>query len=93
VPFGTDPSQVAQTLIGNITDDQVQQWSQGTPTDWALESFSAAKDHAYGVLPSPTAKGSYRLPASYVDDATAVVAIQLSKAGVRLAMVLNNSLR
>jgi hypothetical protein len=90
--LGTDPAQVAQTLTGNITDDQVQQWSQGTPTDSAMESFSVAKDHAYGLLPS-AAKGSYCLPASYVNDATAVVAIQLSKARVPLATVLNNALR
>jgi hypothetical protein len=33
------------------------------------------------------------LPAAYVADATAVTAEQLSKAGVRLAYVLNQALR
>jgi hypothetical protein len=88
---GTDPNVVANTLIGSITDAQVQQWSAGTPSDWAQESFAAARDHAY-VLPTPGADGTYTLSSAYVQDATQVVSIQLQKAGVRLAMILNDAL-
>ncbi len=91
--LGQDPGEVADMLINNITDAQVQEWSQGTPSDWAMESFAAGRDHAYGMLPQPNSKGSYRLTAAYINDATNVVATQLSKAGVRLANVLNDALR
>jgi hypothetical protein len=91
--LGRDPTEVAQTLLDGITEDQVQQWSQGTPEDWAAESFSLAHEHAYGMLPEPDANGTYRLTAKYVNDAANVVALQLSRAGVRLAKVLNEALR
>ena len=43
-------------------------------------------------LPAPNARGSYRLPDAYVAMATRDAAMQMSKAGVRLAAVLNKTL-
>jgi hypothetical protein len=40
----------------------------------------------------PSSRGTYRLSDEYVTSATADVAQQLSKAGVRLAFVLNKAL-
>ena len=68
-------------------------WQAGSPSDWAKESFKIAKDDAYGQLPEPSARGSYRLTDEYVTTATADVATQLTKAGVRLAFLLNKALR
>jgi hypothetical protein len=51
-----------------------------------------ANDDAYGRLPVPGARGSYRLTDAYVAMAVRDVASQLSKAGVRLAAVLNRAL-
>ena len=48
---------------------------------------------AYGLLPEPSSRGSYRLSDEYITTATDDVAQQLSKAGVRLAFVLNKALR
>jgi hypothetical protein len=90
--LGSDPVKVAKALIAKITQADVARWSQGTPTDWAQESFAVSRDHAYALLPVPTATGSYKLQPSYVADAKMVVASQLSKAGVRLASVLNEAL-
>jgi hypothetical protein len=90
---GPSETVIANQLIGNITDAQRAQWSSGTASDWATESFNVSKAHTYGLLPAPTSANHYTLPASYVTDATAVVAEQLSKAGVRLAFVLNNALQ
>jgi hypothetical protein len=42
--------------------------------------------------PKRDTKGVYHLDAVYVDDGNAVVALQLHKAGLRLAKVLNNAL-
>ena len=52
------------------------------------------KQHAYGLLPraEPRRGSHYELSQAYVDDATAVTAEQLSKAGVRLAFLLNRAL-
>jgi hypothetical protein len=88
----TDPPSIASDLIGHISKDQVKQWQAGSASDWAKESFLIAKADAYGQLPEPSGRGSYRLTDEYVTTATADVAAQLSKAGVRLASILNKAL-
>lgn len=90
--LGADERDSADRLIARITDAQRRQWSRGTPVDWALESFSVAKTHAYGLLPPMQEAHRYLLPESYVVDAVGITAEQLSKAGVRLAAVLNQAL-
>ena len=88
----TDPKSIASDLIGHISHTQASTWQAGSPSDWAMESFHVAKDDAYGQLPQPSARGSYRLTDEYITTATNDVAQQLSKAGVRLAFVLNKAL-
>lgn len=63
------------------------------PSDWAQETFKVAQDDAYGQLPAPFTRGSYRLTDDYVAMVANDVSAQLSKAGVPLAMVLNEALR
>src|SRR5215475_3585261 len=89
----SDPKSIASDLIGHISKQQVSTWQSGSPSDWAMESFQVAKADAYGQLPEPSAHGSFRLSDEYVTTATEDVALQLSKAGVRLAFVLNNAFR
>ena len=48
-----------------------------------------AKAYAYAPLLATGRPDHYELSAAYVADATAVTAEQLSKAGVRLAYLLN----
>jgi hypothetical protein len=88
----TDPQAIASDLIGHISRDQTSTWQAGTAADWAREAFKVAKDDAYGQLPEPSARGTYRLTDEYLTTATADVALQLSKAGVRLASILNKAL-
>jgi S1/P1 Nuclease len=90
--LGPNAKDIASVLIGRLSERDVQAWSQGEPSDWALESFKVARDDAYGQLPQPTTRGSFRLADIYIDMATRDVATQLSKAGVRLAWVLNKAL-
>lgn len=90
--LGTDSVDAADRLMARITDEERRRWSRGTPVDWALETFSAAKMQAYGALPPPDAAGRYALSETYVAEAVALSAEQLSKAGVRLAFVLNQAL-
>jgi S1/P1 Nuclease len=90
--LGVDETEIARRLIAGISAPQRARWSAGTANDWASETFSVAKSHAYGLLPPPRAPSQYELPAAYVADATAVSAEQLCKAGVRLAFMLNQAL-
>jgi hypothetical protein len=47
--LGTDPRQVAGSLIGQISEEQRQAWSSGAPSDWAMEAFALARRDAYGL--------------------------------------------
>lgn len=92
------PEKVADILLKRITPDQFDHWSSSNPETWANEAFALAKRKAYDGLPTPTlshsgAGVSYHLPKEYIDDARNVVAIQLSRAGVRLATTLNSVFR
>jgi hypothetical protein len=85
-------STVANKLLPKITAAKRTTWAKGTAADWANETFGVAKVNAYD-LPAPTSAHHYTLPKAYVTNAKAVVATQLSKAGVRLAFVLNQALQ
>jgi hypothetical protein len=87
-----DPKQVATMLTTAISVGDRQQWSRGTPADWAMESFGLARDHAYGLLSSPSGRGIYLLDDRYVRAADSDVRLQLGKAGIRLAVLLNKAL-
>ncbi len=91
--LGKDAADIAARLIGRISEAERARWSAGTPAEWALETYDVAKSHAYGLLPPADSSNRYALSDAYVADAIAVTAEQLSKAGVRLAFVLNKALR
>jgi len=90
--LGPSPKRIAATLNRRIAPADAQSWARGTPTDWAMETFTVAKDDVYGKLPQPNARGSFRLPDDYIAVAMRDVAAQLGKAGVRLAFLLNKAL-
>ncbi|MFI4866824.1 MAG: S1/P1 nuclease [Steroidobacterales bacterium] len=90
---GRDPRSVSQGLLARISSSDIEAWRRGDPADWARESFSLARSVSYDALPRADRRGDYRLSAAYVREAVDTVQLQLSRAGVRLAMVLNRSLR
>jgi hypothetical protein len=90
--LGESSAGVAQRLITEITPALRQAWSQGTAGDWARQSFALGRSIAYGELPRPDASGVYELPAGYVEAASDAVRVQMERAGVRLAAVLNAAL-
>ncbi|HEY7928850.1 MAG TPA: S1/P1 nuclease [Steroidobacteraceae bacterium] len=90
--LGDSAPQVANALWQQIGPRELAAWRRGRPQDWVLESFGLAQRVAYGELPAPTARGRYRLSARYMRDSRAVVALQLSRAGVRLAWLLERAL-
>lgn len=91
------PDSIAAYLNSRITATKAHQWSSPDPKKWAMESYSMGKRIAYGELPAPAANAgknaTYRLSKDYMSDGVEAVQIQLSKAGVRLANLLNASLR
>lgn len=91
-----DAEALAATLRARITPAQRIAWSKGDPAIWAREAFGVAKSTAYtigspaGCLQDPT---PIALPAGYAERPQAAAAIQLERAGVRLAAVLNGALK
>lgn len=91
--LGNDPVAVAADLDSQITPREADAWSAGGPAEWANESFAIAKHDIYGPLRGAHVDGeSIQLPDDYVLRERPVVAEQLEKAGVRLAVVLNKAL-
>jgi hypothetical protein len=89
---GGDAHAVADQWIATITDAESRAWQAGAPENWSQQSYELARDHVYGKLPPPDAKGVYHLDSTYIDDASSVVILQLHKAGLRLAKILNKAL-
>ena len=87
-PVKGDERAYALRLAGDITLAQSQQWSAGNAVSWANESYSIAVRMIYGQLPH-----SGSLPDNYETEALPIVNRQLSRAGVRLAEVLNAVLK
>jgi hypothetical protein len=95
--LGSDPIALATSLVAAITPAERERLGGGAddlnPEHWALESYALARDHAYLPLGPADADGRTRLTEAYIDDATAIVKLQLLRAGVRLAALLNQTLR
>lgn len=84
-----DPQEVAAALGRAITERERAAWEGGSIQDWVMESHRLAQTVAYGGLPraaDPTLDRGYDLRAE------AVIEVQLEKASVRLAYVLNERL-
>ena len=94
-PLGPDPDAAAAALSAAITPDEARAWARGSAADWARESYGVARAVAY-TLGTPAGCGREDaptpLPAGYADRALAAARIQLERAGVRLAWVLNTAL-
>ena len=81
---GLDEVEFADALEELFTTQQAKDFQKGTLTDWANEAHLLAKKFAYGKLPEDRALGQ-----QYYDATFEVVDMQLYRAGVRLAHVLN----
>ena len=88
---GKSPTTLANQLLMQIAPEQATLWAAGSFEEWAMEAFMIAKNDTYGTPPLSKATPQ-NLDAAYVARAEKDVAQQLSKAGVRLASVLNKAL-
>jgi len=91
--IGSDPSTIAQLIIASITPGQLAAWKKGDAIAWAKQSYDVSKLWVYGDLGTADATGKFVLTRSYVRHAKNATTKQLARAGVRLAKVLNESLR
>lgn len=79
----------ARALNGTIGDGDASAWPLSGTADWANESRRLALDFAYLVQVSDSGE----LAPDYVSEGRRIVETQLLKAGVRLAELLNRSLK
>ena len=89
--LGVSPRAIADQLLGQITPEQKAKWEQGSVDDWAMESFLISKRDVYGDPPL-SKEAVHHLDATYVAQAEKDAALQLTRAGVRLALLLNKLL-
>jgi hypothetical protein len=80
------PAEIAARIHVAVTGNDRQQWQQGTPADWALESLAIVRAQVYR-LPA-----SSEISANYAESARAVIRTRLAQAAIRLASLLNETL-
>lgn len=90
--LGRQPETVSGYLAANITETEKRKWAQGSAIDWANESFGIAKSEIYGRNRISGTMTDLRLPQGYARSEDRIAAVQLQKAGVRLAILLNRVL-
>ena len=92
--LGRTPAEIADKLDARLNVYQMKSWGQGTAASWAMESFDIGRRDAYALPSLPTCQsgGSVSLPADYAARAQEDATIQLLKAAVRMATVLNEAL-
>ena len=90
--LGSGPQEIAQQLIGQISTEDQARWASAAPQLWALEAHQIGVIRAFGVLSDSDEHGVPVLTDHYVQTAVQTVGTQLSKAGVRLAYVINQAL-
>jgi hypothetical protein len=93
--LGQDPQAAADTLVRGITPGNKAAWEKGDPRTWALEGFDIARNVVYTLGSRPGCgpdRPALSLPPGYDKTARETAAVQLQKAGVRLAAILNGAL-
>jgi nuclease S1 len=80
------PAEIAARIHAKLSGEDHQQWQQGTPADWALESLAIVRTQVYRF------PASGEIDATYIEVARAVIRTRLLQAGARLAWLLNEIL-
>jgi hypothetical protein len=80
---------LAAELNSRITPAEKAAWVRGSVEDWAMEGHGLAVQVAYGKLPHGT---THDLGDDYFNAVLPVVELQIEKAGIRLASILDQAL-
>jgi len=90
---GKDVDTLASDLLSKLNATKTAKWTAVLdPSDWATESHGLAVSYAYAHPNGTAVVANENLGTDYYDDGIEIVNEQLSKAGVRLAAVLNRAL-
>jgi len=93
--LGASPEDIAAKLDAKITKKNFKDWSKIDTKAWTMEAFGVAKSTAYNLPSHGTCAAKpapITLSAAYQKKAAAAASVQLERAGVRLANVLNEVL-
>jgi hypothetical protein len=96
--LGGSAPQIAAALDAQITVQDMQSWTSGDSRSWTMESFAMGRQDVYALarptaaLPTCQAPGSIALSVEYQARASEDAALQLKRAGIRMAGLLNNAL-
>jgi len=88
--MGRDATRIAGSIMASVSPAQRKAWQAGTPVAWAHESHRIARDSIY---PMVEGRRSLRLSNDYLRREFPATRQQLAKAGLRLAWLLNDTLR
>jgi mono/diheme cytochrome c family protein len=89
---GRSSVEVAADLQSRISPALERQWASRAPQLWALQAYQLGVDRAYGMVRAYDEQGRAALQEPEIEQAVNIAALQLSRAGVRLAYVLNEAL-
>lgn len=91
--LGNSASAIVAELDARITPVELRAWSQGDAKVWAIESFELGRKDVYSLAYRPECNdhGTVALTTEYETVASKDAALQLEKAGVRMATVLNRA--
>ena len=87
-----DAVSLAAALDAAITPSAVAEWDRGGPADWANQAHLLAQP-AYALLGNPAPGSTVTVTGGYVDAEQRVIDLQLERAGIRLADLLNQALQ
>lgn len=92
--LGDSASTIAAELDARITPGEFRAWSQDDVKAWAMESFELGRKDVYSLASRPACNdpGAVALTPEYESVAAKDAALQLEKAAVRMATVLNRAL-
>lgn len=95
--IGPDASEAATDLLAIITPEMKAGWNASVPRDWANESFAIteAARTMYCAMHGSSCdmtSNALNISAQYLDANESVVKLQLRRAGVRLARLLDDAL-
>lgn len=87
--LGRDSAAIAGRIERSLSPQERKAWMQAGPAQWANEAHVIARDRIYPPLQG---RRELRLPRDYAGRQAEITQMQLAKAGLRLAFLLNQAL-
>lgn len=82
-----EEQEIADRLTAALASEDGLKWEAGDPAQWTNESLMLVRSHAYNT------GHSVELTEDYVEKARPIVRNRITQAGIRLAWLLNNTLK